>query len=424
MYIRLCLLIMLFPELHSFAVNPPADTLKLSVNESETLFLRNNLPLLAARYDMDANKALVKQAGLLDNPVITTDQNIYDGTGFFKHNQVNGQIYVQVMQLIKTAGKRNKLVQLAEDNTNISASQFDDLLRTLRYSLLSDLLEIDYQLKIRQLYAAEINELQTLVNGMDEQLRLGNISVKDDVRMKALLYNLQSELVNVDEQLFPLQSEVKLLLNKKDSSFIVPVFNYQIPDLLSFQAPSEKELLQLADSIRPDVRIRKYALNYADHNLSYQKALAKPDFNIGTEYDQRSNYTPGYVGLAISFPLNILNKNQGNISAARFNIEQQQTLYEAQTSRVENDISAAMAKVKFYQTVNNPQQLDFARRYDKVFENMLQSYQQRQVGLLEFIDFANAYKETKLKILEQQAGLVKAIAELNYQAGKEVISLN
>ena len=51
-----------------------------------------------------------------DNPVLSTDQNIYDKQGgFFKHDQANGQVYVQVMQLIKTAGKRNKLAQLALD---------------------------------------------------------------------------------------------------------------------------------------------------------------------------------------------------------------------------------------------------------------------------------------------------------------------
>ena len=70
------------------------------------------------------------------------------------------------------------------------------------------------------------------------------------------------------------------------------------------------------------------------------------------------------------------------------------------------------------------QQLDFSRQYDNLFENMLKSYQQRQVSLLEFIDFADAYRDTKLKILDQHTALIKALAELNYQAGKDVINLN
>lgn len=422
---RLCLIALLMPAFQCFAGLLQDDTLRITIAESENIFLQNNLSILAAKYNIDANKALIRQAKFWDNPVISTDQNIYDSHGgFFKHDQTNGQVYVQVMQLIRTAGKRNKLAQLAEDNTTISTGQFDDLLRTLRYALVSDLYEIEHQLKIKRVYNAEINELQTLVTGMDEQLKSGNISVKDDIRIKALLFGLQNELINVDAQLMPLQSEVKLLLRKSDSSFILPLFNYYLPDLIKKEIPSKQELVQIAEDNRPDIKIARSQLDYANHNFTYQKALAKPDISVGTEYDQRSSYAPNYVGLAISFPLNVLNRNQGNITSAQFNIKQQQALYDGQISKIDNDISSAVAKIKFYQRVNNLQQLDFAQQYESVFQNMLKSYRQRQVSLLEFIDFADAYKDTMLKLLEQHTNLIKSLIELNYQAGKDVISLN
>jgi len=424
MEIRLCLFVLLFTAFRCCAAGPQPDTLRLTVSQGEEMFLRDNLPLLAARYNVDASKAVVQQAKLWDNPVISTDQNIYDRTGFFKHNGVDGQIYVQVMQLVKTAGKRNKAILLAEDNTNISRAQFEDLLRTLRYSLVSDLIEINHQLDIKQLYDTEISKLQVLVSGMDEDLKIGNISVKDDIRVKALLFSLQNEVMNVEAQLIPLESEVKLLLNKQDTSFILPEMQYKLPHLFTISIPPESQILAVADTSRPDLKIMQYEMNYASHNLSYQKALAKPDINIGTEYDQRSSYAPDYVGLAISFPLNIFNRNQGNISSAQFNVKQQQVLYDAQTFKVENDIASALAKVKFFQQVNNSRQVDFERNYENLFQNMLKSYQSRQVSLLEFIDFADAYKETRLKILDQQTSLIKAIAELNYQAGKDLINLN
>ena len=136
------------------------------------------------------------------------------------------------------------------------------------------------------------------------------------------------------QQLLPLQSEIKLLLKKSDSAFIMPVFNYYLPDLIKNELPSKQELIQIAEENRPDVKIAKTQLDYANHNLIYQKALAKPDISIGTEYDQRSSYAPNYVGLAISFPLNILNRNQGNIASAQFNIKQQQAIVDGQLSKV------------------------------------------------------------------------------------------
>src|SRR3978361_1985276 len=78
------------------------DTVLLTFKDAEKIFLQNNLSLLANKYNIDVNKALIKQARLWDNPVLSTDQNVYDGK-FFQHNANAGQVYIQVMQLIKTA---------------------------------------------------------------------------------------------------------------------------------------------------------------------------------------------------------------------------------------------------------------------------------------------------------------------------------
>jgi cobalt-zinc-cadmium efflux system outer membrane protein len=239
-----------------------------------------------------------------------------------------------------------------------------------------------------------------------------------------LLFSLQNELVNADAQLLNTESEVKLLLNNNDQKFIAPAFEYKFGDLTTVAIPDTSALLQQAIANRPDARLAQTALALQNHNLTYQKALAKPDISIGTEYDQRSSYANNYVGLAVALPLNIFNKNQGNIAAAKFSIQQQQAVTDLTTARIKNEISNAASKFAFYQSVNNRQQLNFSQQYDTLFNNMLQSYQQRQLSLLEFIDFMDAYKDTKLKLLEQHNGLVHAAADLNYTVGNDVIKID
>jgi cobalt-zinc-cadmium efflux system outer membrane protein len=401
------------------------DTLHLSFQQAEQIFIKNNLSLLAARYNIDANKALIQQAKLWDNPILNTDQNIYDSHGgFFAHDAVNGTFYVQVMQLIRTAGKRNKAAQIAMDNTSISQQQFDDLLRTLRYALHSDLLEINHLLKIKKVYVGEIDEVNKLVKGMDLQLQIGNVSVKDNLRIKALLFSLQNELVSADAQMIPLQNEIKLLLNNSEPKFIAPALEYKFGTLTTATIPNTDTLVQQALNSRPDAKIAQTALALQNHNLTYQKALAKADISIGSEFDQRSSYAPNYVGLAISLPLNIFNRNQGNIASAKASIQQQQAVSDQTFSKIKNDIVSAVSKFIFYQGVNNRQQLDFSQQYDALFTNMLKSYQDRQISLLEFIDFMDAYKDTKLKMVEQHNGLVHATEDLNYAVGNDIIKLN
>lgn len=83
-----------FPKLLS-AQQINTDTLQLTVPKAEEIFLQKNLSLLANQYNVDINKALVQQAKVWDNPVLNTDQNIYDGK-FFRHTTTDGQQFGQL----------------------------------------------------------------------------------------------------------------------------------------------------------------------------------------------------------------------------------------------------------------------------------------------------------------------------------------
>ena len=298
------------------------------------------------------------------------------------------------------------------------------MLRTLRYVLQNDLLKVNHLLKIKKVFVKEIEEVNKLVKGMDLQLQIGNVSVKDNLRIKALLFSLQNELVSADAQLIPLQSEIKLLLNNNETKFIAPSLEYKFGALTTAPIPATDSLVQLALSGRPDAKIVQTSGALQNHNLVYQKALAKPDISVGTEFDQRSSYAPNYVGLAVSLPLNIFNRNQGNIAAAKSTIQQQQAITDQTFAKIKNDVQSTVTRFLFYQGVNNRQQLDFSQQYDALFENMLKSYEQRQMSLLEFIDFMDAYKDNKLKLVEQHNGLIHAIEDLNYAVGTDIINLN
>ena len=51
----------------------------------------------------------------------------------------------------------------------------------------------------------------------------------------------------------------------------------------------------------------------------------------------------------------------------------------------------------------------------------MKSFKERQISLVEFVDFFDSYKDTKLKILQQQYNLQKSIADLNFAVGEPVI---
>jgi cobalt-zinc-cadmium efflux system outer membrane protein len=397
------------------------DSLALTIQEAEKIFLQKNLQLLARQYDVDINKALVQQNRYWDNPVLNTDQNIYDGK-FFRHNNDYGQIFVQIQQVIKTAGKRNKLIKLSQDAVLSSEQQLYDLMRNLRFVLHNDFSNIYQLLQVSKIYDSELIALQNLVTGMDAQLQAGNISQKENLRIKSLLYSLQTDRSDLYLQIAEAQKDVHTLLHISSDTLIVPKLN-NVGDLSpSLQSVTLAQLMDSSLVNRPDLQLAKTNMLSQQHNLYYQKALAVPDLTAALEFDQRSSYAPNFYGLALSVPIPLLNKNKGNIRAAQISIGQAQNGIQQVQEQINTEVSSAWQKLLISVNLQKIITQDFADKYEELFQNITKSFQQRQVSLIEFIDFFDSYKDARTKQLEQQSHLRDAIAELNFTTCSNIIS--
>lgn len=398
------------------------DTLKLNFQAAEKQFLDNNLQLLAQKYNIESNKALIAQAKLWDNPVLSTDQNIYDGGSkkFFYHNSSlnEGQVFVQLSQVFQTAGKRGKQVAVAKDNAQVQEAAFNDLMRNLRYNLQLDFGQLAALIEQDKVYNLEISTATNLVNGIQKSYDAGNTSMKDLIRLKALLFGLQNDRIENSKQINDLQTELKTLLGTKETNYITPILADQQSQPVKLDIPA---LIGQAESNRADYLQNKYQLNSATHDLAYQKALAAPDITVGVSYDKNSSYARNYYGLQIGLPLPFFNRNQGNIKSAEYTLKSQESIVKDNDARLKNEVVAAVKQYELTQELFTTQQSEFNEQYDKLFKAMMKSFKDRQIGLIEFVDFFDTYKDTKLKIIQQQYNLQKAIADLNFATGTTVI---
>ena len=396
------------------------DTLTLKFQEAEKRFLENNFSLIAQRYNVDASKALVQQAKLWDNPALSTDQNLYSrGVGFFNHANGNGQVFAQISQVFLTAGKRGKQVKVAQDDASIQQAQFNDLLRNLRYNMQLDFAQLNNLIEQNRIFQYEITSSNNLVKAISTQYGVGNSSLRDVVRLQAVAFGLENDLVENVRQINELENDLKTLLVVKETTFIKPNLNTPSTNAVALNINA---LIDTARTNRGDYQASKIAFAQAGHNLSYQKALAVPDLTIGVDYDRASNYVPNYYGLAISLPLPFFNRNQGNIKSAKFNIQNQENVLKNSDLQVRNDVVTSVEQYNLSLQLFSKNNLDFYNTYDKLFGNVVQAYRSRQLSLVEFVDFFESYKDTKLKVIQQEYNLQKAIADLNFNVGSTVIN--
>jgi len=307
---------------------------------------------------------------------------------------------------------------MAKDDAMVQEAAFNDLMRNLRYNLRLDFSQLATLNAQEKVYQNEITSATNLVKAIQKSYDAGNTSMKDLIRLKALLFGLQNDMVENNRQINDLQTELKTLLQTKETAFVDPIINDNPTENVSLDIPS---LIEQAKTSRPDYLSNQYQLNSATHNLAYQRALAVPDITIGASYDKNSNYAPNYYGLEIGLPLPFFNRNQGNIKSAKYNIQSQESTLKQSELQLKNDVVAAVNQYKLNQQLFTTQQVEFNEQYDKLFSSMLKSFQQRQISLIEFVDFFDTYKDTKLKILQQQYNLQKSIADLNFAVGIPVI---
>lgn len=402
---------------------PAPDTLKMEFRAAEKMFLDSNLQLLAQHYNIKSNEALVEQARKWDNPTLNTDQNVYSNGHFFQHGpDINGnpqgQVYVQVQQLIKTAGKRARQVDLAKTNVDIAEWQFKTVLRNLHATLYKDFYTVAKLQGNAQLYNENMEQLTKLLNAREAEFRSGNIAKKEYLRIQALIVSLQQDMTNNAKDMNDVQSELKTLLQITGNKFIQPV----VADTECTVMPAAS-VLQLIDSAKlynTDYQQETRQLRYNELNVKLQKALAVPDLTVGPEFDQSSNYTPNYYGLALSLPLPLWDRNRGNIKSAQFQVKRQQAVTTQAGQKLQNDVLNAYQKLLYTAKLSSTNHDLFYKEYYQLQQNIVKSYNNRQISLIEFLEYFNDYQDLREKQLEQILNLRLAKQDLNDVVGIDV----
>lgn len=403
--------------------NTNLDTLYLNIDSCESIFLKNNLQLIAAKYNIDAQKAFEIQAKLFPNPNLQFAHILYNPVtkGILPFG-ANGESTAQISQLIQLAGKRNKQIKLAQANVQLSQLQFIELLKTLRYTLTSDFYAIYYLKNSANVYSAEISSLEHLVNAFNIQLKQGNVSEKDAIRVKAQLYSLQSEYNDLLLQINDVRSELSLLLQTK--ALIVPKLNQLNINNLNPQQYSVETLIDSALINHPDVQIAKLNTQISELNYKYQKSLAVPDLTFSLGYDQQGSFIKNLTTLGIAIDLPFFNRNQGNIKASQMQTKMSKITEDAQESTIQIAILNAYQKAQAYNNLYQERDKQFDQDFQKIQEATLKNYENKNISLLDFLDFYDAYKENTIQLNTLQLNRVNAFEAINFYTGSSFYSLN
>jgi len=401
------------------APNKVPDTLRVTLTDAEQLFLQKNLLLLAAKYNVEAQRAFVLQTKLYPNPYLTYTNAVYNSINK-KYFDVGHQSdnTPGISQLILLAGKRKKQVGMAETGSLLAEDKYLDLLRTLKFTLRSDFFSTYYLQQTEKVFLKEIDALKKILSAFQSQLDKGNISKTEVVRVQAQLYALQSEYNDLKNSINDNESEVRTLLDSL-GIYVVPVIDttkIESADPLKYTL---NNLLDSASKNRTDLKLARHSLMLSNQNLTYQKSLAVPDITLGTMFTQASNFIPNEMAYAFGLSVPLFNRNQGNIKSAKFQIKSYEANLKSVQLQYEENVYRAWEKALTQYNLFQSFDKNFSHQFDQLARSVLDNYTKRNIGLLDFLNFYESYKQNTVQLNSIRSDLANSYENINYMTGTD-----
>ena len=430
MYVLTCLLVGISAD--GLAQAQEKDTLKLSRQQYEEIFLKQNLLLLAEKYKIDQAEALVLQAKLWPNPNLSlNDVNLWTSSKqlsyldeplpqVFGSAMKNTQFSVQLEQQIMTAGKRRKQINLENLGVTIAEQEFEDLLRQLKYEFRNTLIELQYLQLYSKVFFKQRDLVQNLLQAYKKQLDNNYISKGDYMRLQTLQFELSKEINELSKERNEKEKDLRIFLSITDQTSLWVLEDDFKPDLQKLQNIA---LLNLQDEFitnRPDLKRAELENKQFKSLLLYEKAQAIPDVSLNASYDRGGGVWPSFFGFGLAIDLPVFNRNQGAISYAKLGVENTNLRFseirlraQAQLNQNYKDFTAA---IEFYETID----VDFEQDLDDIFESYTRNFINRNISMLQYLDFQKAYLENKKIILESKKEIHLHLEKLQYHIGKEI----
>lgn len=405
-YISLAVAIVLYWPLHA-----QTDTLQVSLEQAEQLFLKKNLLLLSEQYNVDAMKANEIQQKLYDNPTISTELAVYGDNRKWFDNGRNGQKVFGIDQVITLAGKRNKRVLLAKEQTAEAYHLFYDLMRTLKYELRQSFYTVAYADELIAQYDEQMRQLQQIISAYEVQASKRNVPLKDAVRLKSEYIQLSADRNSIVMEAITARQTLQLLMDTTAyiSTDKIKLETRSLPDLL--------QLASIAKQNRSDLKAQESQVKQEQLNYNYQRALATPDLTLGAGYDQDGSYVKNFYSFRAAIDLPLFNRNQGNIKAAKSMIRSAELNLQFKQSEVEKQVAASLYRLNEAEKEYKATEQSFNKDFPEVNKAMIENFNKGNISLLEFVDFFENYNIAirQLNQLHKQRRL--AWEDLEYNLG-------
>jgi outer membrane protein, heavy metal efflux system len=403
-----------------------AQSQSFSWQELRNKFEAGNPTLRAAAISIDESRAQEITAYLRPNPDFTFSVDQIDPFSTQPPPGGGPSIYspfayafpaASISYLYERRHKRELRRDSAQQGTAISVSQYADQERNLLFTLRSAFVQTLQQKALLALTRENLAYYNRLLAVSNDRLKAGDIAKVDYQRLDLQRVQYETDVQTAIVNLRTAKIQLLMLLNER-----TPVEQFDVTGTFDFSDKIQglEELRRVAMDNRPDLKAALQSVQKAetDHRLALANGSTDPTFGADLA---RNPPIPAYLGVNVSIPLRIFDRNQGEKLRTQEDITRNERLRDAATAQVFSDVDSAYATIESNLTLLRPYKDVYLHEAVEVRDTVSFAYTRGGSSLLDFLQAQQDYRSTQLNYLNLVGAYLTAAAQVNLAVGQEVI---
>jgi outer membrane protein, heavy metal efflux system len=390
----------------------------LTWDEVRARFEANNPTLQAGKLTIDESRANETTAYLRPNPAFTA---LLDQIDLFSTNPSQPLALAQPVgslnYLHERQHKRELRKESAEKSTDLAVDGQADLERNLIFSLRLAFVQALQNKAILALARENLESYDKQLGVHRERYRVGDMAQVDLNRLELQRLQFESDVQLAEVALRNAKIQLLALLNEK-----TPVEQFDIDGRFDFSATIGplNDYRQFALETRPDLKaaVRSIDKSETDHKLAVANGSTDPTFGVDGGKNPPIEH---YIGVSVSIPLRIFDRNQGEKLRTQIDIERQQRLADAARAQVFSDVDSSYTTLTGALAQLQPYKDTYLKTAEQVRDTIAFSYEHGGASLLDYLDAQKEYRMTELNYLTLIGSYLMAVNQLNLAVGREVI---
>lgn len=383
-----------------------------------------NPTLKAARLNIDESRAAEITAYLRPNPDLSVG---LDQLPFLPVTSPAGQTVFRplsnifpstsISYLHERGQKRELRRDVAQKSTDVTVLAYSDQERSLLFTLRNAWVQV-LQNK------AFLENAKANLDYWDHELQIDKMRFDagdlaqidyDKLRLQRIPFESDFETANVNLRTAKIQ--LLQLLNDR-----TPIAQFDVSGTYDYSESlmTMDEFRNIALVARPDLleALQNVELAKLNHKLAVANGTTDPTFGMDIASDPPIS---AYIGVNISIPLRIFDRNQGEKARTQIDIGRNERLVDAAQAQVFSDVDSAYVTLEGLLSILRPYKTDYLKLAADTRDKTQFAYQNGGATLLDYLDAEKTYRDTRIAYLNLIGSYLTAAAQMNMAVGREVL---